>query len=78
MKKTIAIALTTFALGGLAGSAFADRQPHMKAALVHLEKALSSLKDATADKGGHRVKAIKAVEEAIAETKAGIDFDDKH
>lgn len=58
-------------------SAFAN-QPNMEAALAALEQAKASLQKATADKGGHRVKAIKAVDEAIVQVKAGIAYDKKH
>lgn len=78
MRRAIAIATTTFVLGTLAGQAFADRQPRMRDALEHLEKALSSLESATADKGGHRVKAIDLTKQAIAETREGIKHDNKN
>ena len=55
----------------------ADPQPNMKAALSHLEKAEAALKRATDDKGGHRVKAIGLVNEAIEQTKKGIAHDNK-
>ena len=65
---------------GLAFSApaFAEPQPHMKAAIKHLEEAKTALEKATADKGGHRVKAIELVDQAIKEVKEGIEFDNKH
>jgi hypothetical protein len=50
-------------------------QPNMHAALASLEQAKETLQRATPDKGGHRVKAIKAVDAAIAEVKAGIEYD---
>ena len=37
----------------------------------------ASLERATADKGGHRVKAIQHVDAAIAEVRAGMRFDRK-
>ena len=40
--------------------------------------AKSELQRATADKGGHRVKAIGLVNSAIAEVNAGIAFDRRH
>lgn len=58
--------------------ASAENQPHMKAALGHLNSAKASLQSATADKGGHRVKALELTKAAIAETQAGIDYDNKH
>ena len=33
---------------------------------------------AEADKGGHRVKALELVNQALAEVKAGVEFDNKH
>lgn len=35
-------------------------------------------KKATADKGGHRVKAIQLTKDAIDEVKKGIAFDNKN
>ena len=48
-------------------------QPHMQAALDYLRNAKSDLERATTDKGGHRVNAIKLVDQAIDETKKGIE-----
>jgi hypothetical protein len=48
-------------------------QPHMQAALDFLRNARSDLERATSDKGGHRVNAIKLVDQAIDETKKGIE-----
>ncbi|MBM4359280.1 MAG: hypothetical protein FJ096_14355 [Deltaproteobacteria bacterium] len=56
-------------------TAEAAPQPHMKDALKALVKADRSLEAATADKGGHRVAALKLVKEAIEEVKKGIEFD---
>jgi hypothetical protein len=51
-------------------------QPHMEKALELLRQARSDLDKATADKGGHRVKAIGYVNQAIDEVKKGIDAGD--
>jgi len=51
---------------------------HMQDALKQLQDARASLQAASADKGGHRVKAIRAIDEAIAEVKAGMEFDREH
>ena len=48
-------------------------QPHMQNALTALENAKDNLNKATTDKGGHRVKAIDYVKDAISEVKKGID-----
>ena len=66
-------------LGGvfLAGQVTAD-QPHMHKALAQLQGARAELNMAIADKGGHRVKAIELVDQAIAEVQAGIEYDRTH
>jgi len=64
--------------GALVSVASAGPQPNMQAALQSLEAAHRSLEAATADKGGHRVKAIALTKEAIEEVKKGIAFDDTH
>ena len=48
-------------------------QPHMKAALEFLRNAKSDLERATTDKGGHRVNAIRFIDQATDETKKGIE-----
>lgn len=78
MRKTVLIALVSGCVGCFATYAVAEPQPHMRKALNNLEEALVQLKSASHDKGGHRVKAIEHVEAAIAEVRAGIDFDNKH
>lgn len=53
-------------------------QPHMQAALDALKLARRELDQAEADKGGHRVKAISLVDQAIAQVEKGISFDRRH
>ena len=67
------ICIVALSGGYLVGYA-AGGQPHMHAALEQLRAARAELKEAEADKGGHRVKAIALVNDAIAEVQAGIDF----
>ncbi len=47
-------------------------QPHMQNALHALRNSKAELETALPDKGGHRVKAIALVDQAIAEVNAGI------
>jgi predicted negative regulator of RcsB-dependent stress response len=47
-------------------------QPNMQAALTSLRQAKQSLEKAAHDKGGHRLKAIQLIDEAIDEVEAGI------
>lgn len=53
-------------------------QPRMQAALDKLQSARSNLEAATDDKGGHRVKALDHVNQAIEEVKRGIEYDRTH
>ena len=53
-------------------------QPHMEAAREALKNAQHELNAATADKGGHRAKAIDLVKSAIAEVEQGIEWAKKH
>ena len=53
-------------------------QPNMVKAKENLQQALNNLKNATADKGGYRNKAIDLVKEAIDEVEKGIKYDRKN
>lgn len=73
MKKiSIMVALALVSMGGALS---AEPQPRMKAALAALQTAKAELQAATADKGGHRVRAIKLVDEAIEQVQKGIAAD---
>lgn len=74
----LAVALAAVVSSSGVKSAQAENQPHMQAAMTALKAAKEQLQKATADKGGHRVKAIELTNAAIAETQKGIDYDDKH
>jgi hypothetical protein len=78
--STLALATALVAVIGTSSvrTASAEPQPHMRAALAQLQAAKAQLEKATADKGGHRVKAIALTDQAIEQTKKGIEFDDKH
>ena len=74
-------AITTIGLVGLALPGLLEsqpgareQQPHMRAALEALRTARRHLELAEADKGGHRVKAVGLVDDAIRETEAGIAY----
>lgn len=69
-----ALLFTTVLFGGFVAGRAHAAQPHMNAALSHLRTAHHELDQADADKGGHRVKAIGLVRDAIAEVEAGIDY----
>ncbi|MFO1183505.1 MAG: hypothetical protein U1E56_01805 [Bauldia sp.] len=66
--------LATALVGMLAfgGGYVVAAQPHMQSALGALQGARAQLVDATADKAGHRIKAIALVDDAIREVRLGI------
>jgi hypothetical protein len=66
--------VTLILILGYAAGCATGGQPHMQAALDELRGARSELEAAVSDKGGHRVRAIELVDEAIGEVKAGIEF----
>lgn len=78
--RVVAIALVCAVV--LVGGFFVGRasaaQPHMTAALEHLRSAKSELQVAEADKGGHRVRALRLVNDAIEEVSAGIEHARTH
>jgi len=76
LRVTATGALAATAVAALASDA-AAYQGNMERALSALYDALGSLREATADKGGHRHTAIELVQQAIAETQAGIDYADQ-
>ena len=53
-------------------------QPEMHAAIKSLENAKKHLDAATSDKGGHRAKAMRLIDQAVAQVKQGIEYDRKH
>lgn len=53
-------------------------QPRMQAAKGDLESALKYLRQATADKGGHREKAIDLATKALTAVNNGIEYDRTH
>jgi hypothetical protein len=55
-----------------------EAQPEMTAAIQHLREAQKNLASASHDKGGHRVKALQHINQAIAEVEAGIQYDNRH
>jgi hypothetical protein len=64
------------AAAAIAGTSFVGgtyaAQPHMQNALAALQSARAELQVAERDKAGHRVAALRLVNEAIAEVQAGI------
>ncbi|MFG1359549.1 hypothetical protein [Xanthobacter pseudotagetidis] len=53
-------------------------QGNMERALSALYDALGSLREATSNKDGHRVRAMELVQQAIEQTQAGIEYAAEH
>lgn len=79
MKKTARIGLLPLGLmaayvgGAVSAPALAD-QPYMRVAYGQLIDARATLSAGRTDKGGHRVRAIALINEAMAEVRAGRDY----
>lgn len=67
----------TLALGAAIGVAVAD-QPYMHSALDNLRDAKRNLESASTDHGGHRVAALRSVNDAIHEVEEGIRWERHH
>jgi hypothetical protein len=75
MKTLLKTILPILAVTLLLGQNLQAKDNHMQEAIEALRNARAHLEAATADKGGHRVRAIRAIDNAIAEVKAGIQYD---
>jgi flagellin-specific chaperone FliS len=54
-----------------------EQHPAIEAAVKHLREAKNALEHANHDFGGHRVKAIEHVNQALAECEQALNFDKK-
>lgn len=54
-----------------------ERHPEIRKAMKNLEQAKTNLQNADRDFGGHRTKAVEAINVALDECKAALAFD-KH
>ena len=79
MKRVLVALFIVVAIsaGFFAGRASAA-QPRMQAALEHLRAAKGELERADRDKGGHRERALRLTNDAIAEVERGIGYDRRH
>jgi hypothetical protein len=67
-----------FLLSAVTIAAAVPEQPFMQAAQADLQTAKRELQRATANKGGHRAKAISLTNQAIAQVNQGINYDRRH
>jgi hypothetical protein len=56
----------------------ARHEPHMSAALGHLQQAKEELQRAAPNKGGHREKAMELVNQAIQQVQEGERYFQEH
>jgi hypothetical protein len=52
----------------------ARHEPHMSAAMGHLEQAKAELEKAAPNKGGHRERAMQLVDQAMQQVQAGEQY----
>ena len=73
------IGMSLYSAGGPAQTAqMARQEPHMSAALGHLEQAKAELEKSTPNKGGHREKAMQLVDQAIQQVQQGEAYYEQH
>jgi len=79
-RRNLAILAAGAAVVGVAGASTSAQayQGNMERALSSLYEALGSLREASSNKGGHRVRAMQLIQEAIEQTQLGIEFADEH
>jgi hypothetical protein len=75
---TVATGVASIGLLATTAQSAEAYQGNMERALASLHQALQSLQEATANKGGHRARAVELVRQAIEETQAGVAFADEH
>lgn len=56
----------------------AIHEPHMSAAYGHLEQARAELEKATPNKGGHRERAMQAIDQAMQQIEEGEQYYQQH
>jgi len=78
--RILALCATLTLIVGLGAQTrqMARTEPHMSAAIGHLQQAKNELEKATATKGGHRENAMRLVDQAMAEVQAGESYDITH
>ena len=73
-KILISLFLSSAVMLSFSQSAFAMRQPAMERTLQVLQNAERALRRARPNKGGHRYRALRHIEQAIDEVREGIAY----
>ena len=75
----VLIGLSIYSLGRPAQThEMAEHEPHMSAALGHLQEARAELDKAASNKGGHKERALQLVDEAIQQVRQGEVYYEQH
>ena len=77
-KRFVVMVVALCLITGFAAGVWAERQPHMRAALEHLRAARAELEVASHDKGGYKRAALKAIDQAIEHVREGIKYANTH
>jgi hypothetical protein len=81
-NRVIGVLSTLLLLAGMGLFAqnrqMARHEPHMSAAIGHLQQAKEELQRAAPNKGGHRERAMELVNQAIREVEQGEQYDEQH
>ena len=81
-KKVIGVLSTLLILAGMGLFAqnrdMARHEPHMSAALGHLQQAKEELQRAAPNKGGHRERAMELINQAIGQVQQGEQYYEQH
>jgi hypothetical protein len=81
-NKVIGVLSTLLLLAGMGLFAqnreMARHEPHMSAALGHLQQAKEELQRATPNKGGHRERAMELVNQAMQQVQDGERYFEEH
>ncbi|CAN5419134.1 hypothetical protein BH10ACI3_BH10ACI3_16570 [soil metagenome] len=78
LRKIFTVALFTLFAASTFALPLRFDQPFMEAARKDLKQAQNSLRNATANKGGHRERALDLTQRAINAVNAGISYDRNH
>ena len=75
---SLLIGLSWYSVVHAQTAGMARKEPHMSAAIGHLEQAKAELEKAAANKGGHRERAMQLVDQAMQEVRQGERYDLSH
>jgi hypothetical protein len=75
----VLIGLSVYSMGRPAQNReMAEHEPHMSAALGHLQEARAELERAASNKGGHKERAMQLVDQAIQQVRQGEQYYMEH